>query len=364
MFDFSSTGGIDLQLPANQKFKQVTLNHLPGKYDPFLVKWYAIGSLILVGFNNAENSKQELYLFDSGLNLLKIQLPNGDIVDALYPSLLIGKYARFKTVEFLTTTASNQVRLLCIFERGPISLLTIHCSCAFTHKTMVGMHLMDHNPANAYNIVRNLTNPDHVLETLVLLGSYLLKNANKTENAELLDSILQKFAPIFGIYGSLGTFKFAFYNIFKRYFFICARSGYFEKAFQIAHELNSEELFEELVRQALDNNMPMIAYMSFLKTSSTFQQQMNNKIGALSQATGIVQEWKQLKDRKSLSELLLKYRKRGDYNDKKFTPEEQVRLAAYLEVEGELKMARQLYAITPVQEERVNMLLQEFSHHK
>lgn len=67
---------------------------MPGRFDPFMAKWNAQGSLIMIGFTNSASSKHELCIFDIGLNLIKIQLPNGDMIDSVHSNNLIG-YTRF-----------------------------------------------------------------------------------------------------------------------------------------------------------------------------------------------------------------------------------------------------------------------------
>lgn len=115
----SYTGKPEQSKQQTTKFKHLSVNKLVGKYDPFVCKFHPLGGMILVGLTNSQSSKHELCFFDTGLNIIKVMLPNGELWDSIDSAHLLGRYAYIKTAGFLNSEDPKDLcqQIFVVFDR-------------------------------------------------------------------------------------------------------------------------------------------------------------------------------------------------------------------------------------------------------
>lgn len=233
-------------------------HHIKAAFVPVTAKWHADGNIVII-----MSEQGQLQCFDFALNCIKIQLLSEDIT----PSCVIDLSAYFRfdwslnTIEWCSKTQTitdtifsvNDSFVLLSFTSGPLAIIRILGTKSVSSDALVEGYLGSGKIDHAVNILLALnwdTHSEECFSALKHIFKYSLSsfsNFSTEKQAQLQIALGSFYSPIQPISCSVQVeYSKRVRNIARIFFHHLLRYDVFDKAFEVAADLNEHDLYMDI----------------------------------------------------------------------------------------------------------------------
>ncbi|XP_038044090.1 WD repeat-containing and planar cell polarity effector protein fritz homolog [Patiria miniata] len=249
-----------------------------------LITWHPAGSLVLVSGN-----KGEIQCFDMALNPLNLltvgetsrSLPTLQLTKCFRSPVTIGTLVWSHSTSLSDCIADAQDSLLMIFNGGPISILQLHLGVL--SRGQLGPqeliqqylnHQQINEAVNLLNVMNWNTDSGSCFTCLTTIINNLLKlPLNPDREAALEASLGSFYAPLRPLSEVIVVdYRDPISRLARRFFHYLLRYQRFEKAFLLAVDLHSRDLFMDIHYLALDKGEMALATVAKQKADEIEQE--------------------------------------------------------------------------------------------
>ncbi|XP_019853301.1 PREDICTED: WD repeat-containing and planar cell polarity effector protein fritz homolog isoform X3 [Amphimedon queenslandica] len=242
------------------------------------ISWHPAGAIVFVC-----GSRGEIQCLDCALNPLSFLLTSDVVTDiSTTPLLQIGSHClvpvQLEHAGWASVSREGEGHSGCydnfamVFSQGPIVLMRIELGVYSKGKLTVCELMMEYlrhkQLHQCVELILSLNwelSPQNCFNCLSLFMDHLLTLNPSTENEELMESALGSFFASGLSQSILNEYRAPVHLMARRFFFQLLRSSRFQKAFSLAVELSSRDLFMELHHTAQLHNETTLAELSLKK---------------------------------------------------------------------------------------------------
>ncbi|XP_033638550.1 WD repeat-containing and planar cell polarity effector protein fritz homolog [Asterias rubens] len=251
---------------------------------PSLITWHPEGSLVFVS-----GTKAEIQCFDMALNPLNLltvgencrSLPTFQVSKYFRSPVTIGTLQWSRSSNFSDCIADAQDSLFLILDGGPVTILQLHLGVL--SRGQLGpqeliqqyLHHQQINEAvNLLNVMNWNTDSGSCYTCLTSIVNYLLKvPLNPDREAALEASLGSFYAPLRPLSEVIVVdYRDPISRLARRFFHHLLRYQRFEKAFLLAVDLHSRDLFMDIHYLALDKGEMALATVAKQKADEIEQE--------------------------------------------------------------------------------------------
>ncbi|CAI9725270.1 repeat-containing and planar cell polarity effector fritz homolog [Octopus vulgaris] len=264
----------------------MTMHSTQASLIPVNIKWHSNGAVAFV-----VSASGNLQLFDLALNHLNFQLLGDQFssekvlkTDMFFKKTIFFQDMQWNDCDNDTELSKNSQFLLLIFNKGPLAVLQLYFGLmsqeGLSVLELIKEYIKHQQLYEATNLLCSLhweNDGPSCYAGISAIANYLLRLPLNAERESYLEKTLGMFySPVKTSIANILEYRDPICRLARRFFHLLLRYSRFEKAFLLAVDIGSEDLFMDLHYTAVDHNETSLAEVSKKKAEEIQELGINS----------------------------------------------------------------------------------------